>query len=145
MRFFFCITACGGVAPGVLRTVIGGAVAQLNFNEPKEHQTVMAVPSTFSTPCHQCGACCTEISITSPIPGMPDGKPAGIKCIHLQKNLCGLFDSPTRPRICSSFEADMDMCGLSHGDAVTRIRWYERETKPGDIYERIQTDRSGGA
>ncbi|MDD8045446.1 MAG: YkgJ family cysteine cluster protein, partial [Verrucomicrobiota bacterium] len=26
-----------------------------------------------------CGACCTVVSISSPIPGMPQGKPAGVR------------------------------------------------------------------
>ncbi|MCH1995921.1 YkgJ family cysteine cluster protein, partial [Achromobacter xylosoxidans] len=30
-----------------------------------------------------CGACCIAPSITRPIPGMPDGKPAGVPCIQL--------------------------------------------------------------
>ncbi|HVK38365.1 MAG TPA: YkgJ family cysteine cluster protein, partial [Candidatus Kapabacteria bacterium] len=30
-----------------------------------------------------CGACCIAPSITSPIPGMPDGKPAGVRCVQL--------------------------------------------------------------
>ena len=30
-----------------------------------------------------CGACCISPSISSPIPGMPKGKPAGERCIQL--------------------------------------------------------------
>ena len=30
-----------------------------------------------------CGACCIAPSISSPIPGMPDGKPAGVPCVQL--------------------------------------------------------------
>lgn len=86
----------------------------------------------MNIPCHQCGACCTEISISSSIPGMPDGKPAGIPCIHLQKNLCGLFDSPTRPIICGQFTPTLDICGTTHQEAVQQIRWYESQTKPGE-------------
>ena len=29
-----------------------------------------------------CGACCIAPSISSPIPGMPNGKPANTRCIH---------------------------------------------------------------
>ncbi|HHU7494022.1 TPA: hypothetical protein ACUK77_002281 [Escherichia coli] len=32
-----------------------------------------------------CGACCTAPSISSPIPGMPDGKPANTPCIQLDE------------------------------------------------------------
>ncbi|QSA20024.1 YkgJ family cysteine cluster protein, partial [Vibrio furnissii] len=36
-----------------------------------------------------CGACCIAPSISSPIPGMPNGKPAGTRCIQLnENNLC---------------------------------------------------------
>jgi Fe-S-cluster containining protein len=42
-----------------------------------------------------CGACCIAISISSPIPGMPQGKRAGERCLHLRAdNLCGLFGKP---------------------------------------------------
>ena len=30
-----------------------------------------------------CGACCIAPSITSAIPGMPLGKPAGVRCVQL--------------------------------------------------------------
>lgn len=39
-----------------------------------------------------CAACCIAPSISSPIPGMPEGKPAGIPCIQLTPDLkCKLF------------------------------------------------------
>src|SRR5690606_40832938 len=41
-----------------------------------------------------CGACCIAPSISSAIPGMPNGKPAGVRCLHLtDANYCGLFRS----------------------------------------------------
>ena len=40
----------------------------------------------------KCASCCIDISISSPIPGMPNGKPAGVKCIQLDENLkCLIF------------------------------------------------------
>jgi Fe-S-cluster containining protein len=33
-----------------------------------------------------CGACCIAPSISSPIPGMPRGKPGGVRCIHLSED-----------------------------------------------------------
>lgn len=81
--------------------------------------------------CHMCGVFCTEISISSPIPGMPGGKPAGLPCIHLNSNnLCNLFNSPTRPAVCSSFQYDIAICGKSANEARQLIRWYEKETSP---------------
>lgn len=82
--------------------------------------------------CHQCGACCTEISISSPIPGHPDGKPAGVRCGWLNRvdNLCGLFNSRARPAVCSSFQAEPSICGTNKAEATQRIQWYEKQTQP---------------
>lgn len=81
--------------------------------------------------CHACGACCIEISISSSIPDMPEGKPAGVRCVHLTPaNLCGLFGSISRPAICNSFAADVVMCGSNKAEATKLIRIYEERTKP---------------
>ncbi|MCK9818061.1 YkgJ family cysteine cluster protein, partial [Pseudomonas sp. MAFF 302046] len=48
-----------------------------------------------------CGACCIAPSISTPMPGMPNGKPAGERCIHLSvEHLCALFGRPERPPVC---------------------------------------------
>ncbi|WP_412524121.1 YkgJ family cysteine cluster protein, partial [Escherichia coli] len=45
-----------------------------------------------------CGACCIAPSISSPIPGMPQGKPANTRCVQLwNENLCMIFGSELRP------------------------------------------------
>lgn len=76
-----------------------------------------------------CGACCIAISISSPIPGMPNGKPAGVKCVHLTNdNLCALFNNPSRPVVCGSFPAMEDVCGNSREDAFRIISELERAT-----------------
>lgn len=76
-----------------------------------------------------CGACCIAPSISSPIPGMPDGKPAGVRCLHLSMdNLCGLFGSPERPAVCEDFKADPDICGNDRDEALHYIHWLEQET-----------------
>lgn len=73
-----------------------------------------------------CGACCLVISISSPIPGMPEGKPAGVRCIHLSdQGLCGLFGKPERPDICSAFRAEKAICGESTEEAIKNIAWLE--------------------
>jgi len=47
-----------------------------------------------------CGACCIAPSISSPISGVPNGKPAGMRCVQLDKtNLFRIFGSPKRPAI----------------------------------------------
>lgn len=76
-----------------------------------------------------CGACCIAPSISSPIPGMPLGKPAGQRCIQLSlDNLCALFGLPERPAVCSAFNADPEVCGDSDQDAVRILGWWEQMT-----------------
>ena len=77
-----------------------------------------------------CGACCIATSISSPIPGMPEGKPAGVRCLHLTDNYrCALFGRPERPVICSAFQAEPDICGSSREEALERIRRLEELTR----------------
>lgn len=76
-----------------------------------------------------CGACCVAPSISSPIPGMPQGKPAGAPCIHLTDDaLCGLFGHPERPAVCEQFRATPALCGDSRDDAFARLRALEEAT-----------------
>lgn len=45
-----------------------------------------------------CGACCIAPSISSAIPGMPGGKPAGVRCVQLtDDNRCMLFGTTRAP------------------------------------------------
>jgi len=76
-----------------------------------------------------CGACCIAPSISSPIPGMPQGKAAGQKCIHLTEDyLCGLFGKPERPKVCDQFDAHLDTCGRNREEAIWLLTTLERET-----------------
>ncbi len=76
-----------------------------------------------------CGACCIAPSISTSIPGMPEGKPAGIRCIQLnENNLCHLFGQPERPAVCSQFAADNMTCGESRDEALLRIVALEQAT-----------------
>lgn len=73
-----------------------------------------------------CGACCVMISISSAIPGMPNGKPAGVKCLHLTtEGLCSLFNTSQRPEICSKFRAERAICGDKKEDAYRNIALLE--------------------
>lgn len=66
-----------------------------------------------------CGACCIALSISSPIPGMPLGKPSGVRCIHLTDDYkCALYGDPTRPVVCSDFRADPEFCGSNRDEAL---------------------------
>lgn len=77
-----------------------------------------------------CGACCIAPSISSPIPGMPDGKPAGVRCIHLdERNLCGLFGQRERPLVCHQFEFSDWVCGQSREQAMTLLTELEIQTQ----------------
>lgn len=78
-----------------------------------------------------CGACCIAPSITSPIPGMPEGKPSGVRCIQLtDDNKCRLFGKPERPKFCTGLQPSEEMCGGSVEEALRYLYCLERETKP---------------
>ena len=76
-----------------------------------------------------CGACCIAPSISSPIPGMPQGKRAGERCLHLTAELrCAIFGQPERPSVCSGFAADPEVCGSSREEAIRLLGWLEQAT-----------------
>lgn len=76
-----------------------------------------------------CGACCIAPSISSPIPGMPDGKPANTRCVQLSAgNLCNIFGSPLRPRVCGSLQPEREMCGTRRDEAMAYLIHLERLT-----------------
>jgi len=78
-----------------------------------------------------CGACCIAPSINSPIPGMPDGKPAGMRCIQLdEQNRCMIFGKPERPAFCASLQPSEEMCGESRTDAIEWLSKLEQLTTP---------------
>lgn len=80
-----------------------------------------------------CGACCTAPSISSAIPGMPHGKPAGVRCIQLQDdNRCGIFGRPERPACCGGLQPSVEMCGASREQAMLWLDELERATAPAD-------------
>jgi len=65
-----------------------------------------------------CGACCIVPSISSPLPGMKDGKPGGIRCVHLMEDYkCEIFNAPDRPAVCGGFQAEKLFCGASQAEA----------------------------
>lgn len=78
-----------------------------------------------------CAACCIEVSISSPIPGMPEGKPAGIRCAQLSPgNKCKLFGKPQRPKVCISLKPSEEMCGNTDAHAYKYLAGVEAATKP---------------
>ena len=79
-----------------------------------------------------CGACCTAPSITSPIPGMPAGKPAGVRCVQLdERERCQLFNQHERPAVCASLQPAPEMCGGSRRHAMVWLARLESQTTPG--------------
>ncbi|WP_305793698.1 YkgJ family cysteine cluster protein [Rhodanobacter sp. C03] len=76
-----------------------------------------------------CGACCIAPSISSPIPGMPQGKPAGVRCVQLTAdNRCAIFGQPERPAVCGSLRAEPVMCGSDRNHAMTWLTQLEAAT-----------------
>ena len=76
-----------------------------------------------------CGACCTAPSISSAIPGMPNGKAAGVRCIQLDDdNGCKIFGQPGRPAVCASLQPSREMCGDSRAHAMLFLATLDRLT-----------------
>ena len=76
-----------------------------------------------------CAACCIAPSISSAIPGMPRGKPAGVRCIQLDDaNRCRLFGQPERPAVCGGLQPQPEMCGDSREQALVYLQRLESLT-----------------
>ena len=79
----------------------------------------------------RCGACCIAPSITSPIPGMPNGKPAGVRCIQLgEDERCKIFGHPDRPAFCAGLQTSAEMCGNTREQAMFWLTKLEQATRP---------------
>jgi Fe-S-cluster containining protein len=77
-----------------------------------------------------CGACCIAPSISSPIPGMPAGKPAGIRCVQLTDDYrCALFGHAKRPACCGGLQPSPEMCGKSRVEALVWLDRLEAATR----------------
>ena len=78
-----------------------------------------------------CGACCIAPSISTPMPGLPRGKPAGVRCPHLTEDIrCALWGSPDRPAVCSGLRPEPAMCGDDVEQALVTLTRWERLTAP---------------
>lgn len=79
-----------------------------------------------------CAACCIAPSISSPMPGLPGGKPAGLACPHLDADLrCRLFGQSERPEVCRSLPPSLEMCGNDRAHALHFLHTLEQATRPG--------------
>lgn len=78
-----------------------------------------------------CGACCIAPSISSAIPGMAQGKPAGLRCVQLDAgNRCRIFGQPERPAVCAQLLPSAEMCGASAAAALVWLTQLEQLTRP---------------
>ena len=76
-----------------------------------------------------CGACCIAPSISSALPFHPFGKPAAVRCLHLDnENKCSIFLQPGRPLVCSGFQATEDACGSTMEEAMAILSEWEMLT-----------------
>jgi hypothetical protein len=65
------------------------------------------------------------------MPGLPQGKPAGMPCPHLDAALrCRLFGQPERPAVCSSLAPGPEMCGSNREHAMAWLTRLETATQP---------------
>ncbi|TBR25737.1 YkgJ family cysteine cluster protein [bacterium] len=81
-----------------------------------------------------CAACCIAPSIASPLPGMPDGKPAGVRCVNLDDaGLCGLWGKPNYPPVCAAFKPQRWVCGETASEAMALISELEARTRPDGL------------
>ena len=63
---------------------------------------------------------------------MPNGKPAGVRCIQLdEEDRCKIFGSPERPAVCGSLPPSREMCGETREQAMIHLQQLEQATRPG--------------
>jgi hypothetical protein len=62
---------------------------------------------------------------------MPDGKPAGARCVQLMDDLrCAIFGLPERPAVCANLRAMVEMCATTASDAMLYLDDLELVTAP---------------
>ena len=73
---------------------------------------------------------------------MPNGKPAGVRCVQLtEDNQCRLFGLPSRPVVCRDFAPDVAVCGTSFEEAMQRIAVLERASSSLSDFRSRRTRR----
>jgi hypothetical protein len=62
---------------------------------------------------------------------MPNGKPAGVRCIQLgEDQRCLIFGRPERPAFCAGLQPSTEMCRDSREQAMLWLGELERATLP---------------
>lgn len=60
---------------------------------------------------------------------MPQGKPAGVRCIHLTAdNRCDIYSD--RPEVCRRLRPMPEMCGNTQEEAMAYLAFLEAATAP---------------
>jgi hypothetical protein len=108
---------------------VSNSVLQSPPNSMAKRESPLHVTGHACRP--DCGACCIAPSISSPIPGMPQGKPAGVRCVQLGDDLrCAIFGQPERPACCSGLQPQAEMCGTQRDEALAWLTQLEVQTQP---------------
>jgi hypothetical protein len=62
---------------------------------------------------------------------MPQGKPAGVRCVQLTDDRrCAIFGRPERPACCAGLAPSAAMCGDSPQAAIAWLEALEEATRP---------------
>jgi len=70
---------------------------------------------------------------------MPDGKPAGVRCIHLTEDYrCAIYDR--RPKVCRDFQAEELVCGQSRENAIKILS--DLDTEAGSRKSEVRYPKS---
>ncbi|WDD93225.1 YkgJ family cysteine cluster protein [Burkholderia sp. FERM BP-3421] len=100
--------------------------------DPMVEEGQAGLPERAAHACREgCAACCIAPSISTPIPGMPDGKPAGVPCVQLDADArCRIFGRPERPACCGGLQPSDEMCGGTRAHALAWLTTLEAATRP---------------
>jgi hypothetical protein len=81
-----------------------------------------------------CAACCIVPHIQQAYYGMPEGKKAGERCVHLDANdRCLIFGDPRRPSWCIQFKPEPEFCGSSKDEAIQILIWMNEFSAPNAL------------
>jgi len=62
---------------------------------------------------------------------MPNGKPAGVRCVQLGVDMrCAIFGRPERPACCAGLQPSIEMCDRDRSHALRWLARLEAETRP---------------
>jgi uncharacterized protein len=63
---------------------------------------------------------------------MPGGKPAGVRCVNLDRetHICRVWGTDEYPDVCRALRPTREMCGESRAEAMAYLEELERATAP---------------